>query len=92
MNIHHVNSLSPLILQKLIFHFPSLVVDPLITRLYTLQLVRRQRDIFPSDNTFSTRGLFLRVEEDSALACDDLGRCVERGLDMLCWDEVSSVR
>lgn len=92
MNIHYINPLSPLVLQELILHLPNLVINPLITRFHALQFVRRQRDIFPSDDTSGTRGLFLRVEKDPALACDNLGGCVERGFDVLCWDEVSSVR
>lgn len=92
MDIHHVNALPPLVLQKLVLHLPNLVIDPFITRFDVLQLVRCHGDIFSSNDASGARGRFVGIVEDAALTCDDLRRCIKSCLDMLRRDKISAIR
>jgi hypothetical protein len=92
MDIHHVNALPPLVLQKLVLHLPNLVIDPLITRFDILQLVRCDSDIFPSDDTSGTCRRFVGVVKYSTLASGELGGCVEDRFDVLRRNEIPAVR
>lgn len=91
MDIQNVNPPSPLVLQELLLHLPHFVVDPLIIRVDAFQLVRRQGDIFPTNDSSRAGRRDIRMKEDSALAYGDLWRRVECFLDVLCRDEVSAV-
>lgn len=71
MNIQDIHPSSPLVFQELLLHLPDFVIDPLVIRLDTLQLVRRQGNIFSTNDSSRAGGRNIRIEEDSALMYGD---------------------
>jgi hypothetical protein len=91
MNINHIDASSSPILEKLVFHLPYFIVDPLIVTADFSQFGFSQGNVVSLHDTVGTGSYLIRVEKDSSLQRCDLGRDIKRFLYVCSGKQVSAV-